>query len=74
MSVIFAHLGNELLFAQAFSNTLNPPAVDISILIHASTFGWALLFCFILNLLSTGIPAWIASRTNIVMALNGRLH
>jgi len=74
MSVIFAHLGNELLFAQAFSNTLNPPAVDVNILIHASTFGWALLFCFILNLLSTGLPAWIASRTNIVTALSGRLH
>ena len=74
MSVIFAHLGNELLFAQAFSQTLNPPTVDASILIHASTFGWALLFCFILNLLSTGIPAWIASRTNIVTALGGRLH
>ena len=74
MSVVFAHLGNELLFAQPFSNTLNPPAVDVNILIHASTFGWALLFCFILNLLSTGLPAWMASRTNIVTALGGRLH
>jgi putative ABC transport system permease protein len=34
----------------------------------------ALLFCFILNLLSTGIPAWVASRIHIVTAMGGRLH
>ena len=73
-SVAFAYLGNTLLFAQEFSQTLSPPAVDTSILLHASTFGWALLFCFILNLLSSGIPAWRASRVGIVNALGGRLH
>ncbi len=35
-----------------------------------STFGWALLFCLILNLLSAGIPAWRASRLNPVEAIN----
>ena len=70
----FAYLGNTLLFAQEFSQTLSPPAVNTSILLHASTFGWALLFCFILNLLSSGIPAWRASRVGIVNALGGRLH
>ena len=74
LSVAFAYLGNTLLFAQEFSQTLSPPAVDTSILLHASTFGWALLFCFILNLLSSGIPAWRASRVGIVNALGGRLH
>jgi len=74
LSVAFAYLGNTLLFAQEFSQTLSPPAVDASILLHASTFGWALLFCFILNLLSSGIPAWRASRVGIVNALGGRLH
>lgn len=54
--------------------TLNPPTVDASILVHASTFGWALLFCFILNLLSSGIPAWRASRMNIVEAIGGKNH
>lgn len=73
-SVAFAYLGNTLLFAQEFSQTLSPPAVNTSILLHASTFGWALLFCFILNLLSSGIPAWRASRVGIVNALGGRLH
>ena len=74
MSFLFAYLGNELIFAQQYSMTLNPPTVDASILVHASTFGWALLFCFILNLLSSGIPAWRASRMNIVEAIGGKNH
>ncbi|MDR1004828.1 MAG: ABC transporter permease [Prevotellaceae bacterium] len=73
MSVLFAYLGNSILFAQAYSQTLSPPVVDASILLHASTFGWALLFCFLLNLLSSGFPAWRASRMGIVNALGGRL-
>lgn len=74
MSIAFAYLGNTFLFAQEYSTTLNAPAVDAGILLQASTFGWALLFCFILNLLSTGIPAWRASRIGIVTSLGGRLH
>ena len=74
MSVAFAYVGDSVFFAQEYSATLNPPTVDASILLHASTFGWALLFCFVLNLLSTGIPAWRASRMNIVEAIGGRLH
>jgi len=30
---------------QKCMQTLSPPAVDAGILLHASTFGWALLFC-----------------------------
>ena len=56
-SIIFAYVGNEILFAQPYSNSYNVPAIDASILLHASTFIYALLFCFILNLLSSGIPA-----------------
>ena len=74
LCVLFAYVGNEIIFAQEFSMTLNPPTVDASILIHLSTFLWALLFCFVLNLLSAGIPAWRASRMNIVEAIGGRLH
>ena len=74
LSVLFAYAGNEVVFAQEFSSTLNPPAVSASILIHVSTFLWALLFCFVLNLLSAGIPAWRASRMNIVESIGGRLH
>ena len=72
ISFLFAFLLGDTLFVQDWTTTLNPPVVDASILIHASTFGWALLFCFVLNLLSTGIPAWRASRMNIVEAINGK--
>ena len=72
ISLLFAFLLGDTLFVQDWTTTLNPPVVDASILIHASTFGWALLFCFVLNLLSTGIPAWRASRMNIVEAINGK--
>ena len=74
MSVAFAYLGSELLFSVGYSSTYVVPRTDMSMLLHASTFGWALLFCFILNLLSTGLPAWMASRINIVTAMRGKLH
>jgi len=70
LSIMFAFLFREALFTPSFADTLNPPQVDMSILIHPSTFLMALLFCFLLNLLSSGLPAWRASRTNVVDALN----
>jgi putative ABC transport system permease protein len=74
MSVAFAHFGSDILFSVGYSSTYVTPKTDLSMLLHASTFGLALLFCFILNLLSTGIPAWVASRIHIVTAMGGRLH
>jgi len=74
MSVIFAFVQSHTIFAQSYSLTLNPPEVSISILLQWSTFLWAFFFCFILNLLSSGIPAWKASRTCIVNALNGQSY
>lgn len=74
LSVVCAYVGNDFLFAQPYSQTLNPPEVDASILLQPDTFLWALFFCFVLNLLSSGIPAWRASRIGIVNALSGRLN
>lgn len=74
LSVVFAYLGESMLFAEGFSKTVNAPLIDSSILLHVSTFGWALFFCFVLNLLSSGIPAWKASRVGIVNALGGKLQ
>lgn len=71
LSVIFAYFCSAFLFSQPFSTTFNPPSVNIGMLVQWSTFFWALLFCFILNLLSSGIPAWKASRTSIVNAISG---
>lgn len=74
MSVVFSFLCNSLLFSEPYSSSFNPPAVDASMLIQPSTFLWALLFCFVLNVLSSGIPSLRASRTDIVKALNGNKH
>ena len=69
LSVVFAYLFIDAIMtptagAQSFTG------LSILDLLRWSTFGWALLFCFVLNLLSAGVPAWRASRTNIVTALN----
>lgn len=74
LSLLFAFLSGDAIFTQHWTTALDPPVINASILLHASTFGWALLFCFVLNLLSSGIPAWRASRMNIVEAFNGRAY
>lgn len=43
--------------------------MDMSILFSPSIYAWALLFCILLNLISSIVPAWKASRTDIVEAL-----
>lgn len=47
ISIVMAYLGTDILFAQPYSATLNAPTVDSSILLHPSTFLYALLFCFV---------------------------
>ena len=72
LSVTCAYCFNASLFTPSFSTYSNPPLINIRILLHFSTFIYALLFCFVLNLLSTGIPALHACRTSIINDLNGR--
>ena len=72
LSIAFAWIAAASLFAVPYSFTMNEATIDFSILMHPSTFGYALLFCFLLNLLSSGIPALRAARTNIVNALTGK--
>lgn len=45
-------------------------AVTGGMIVRLDVFIFALLFCFLLNLLSAGIPAWKISRSNIVNAIN----
>ena len=71
MSVAFAYLFSAELFTRSNSILANEPKIEMSILIHMSTFVWVLLFCFLLNVLSTGIPAWQAARVNVVNAIKG---
>lgn len=72
LSIVFAYLSSSFLFSQPFSSTVNPPSLEIGMLVQPSTFLWALLFCFVLNLISSGIPAFRASRSNIVNSLSNR--
>ena len=69
LSCVFALLFKEMLFTTWSSPD---PMVTVGMLIQPSTFLWALAFCFVLNLLSSGIPAWRASRVNVVTALTGK--
>lgn len=72
LSVVFAYFMQNFIFLFDMAAVEIPQAkISFTSLIHMSTFMWALLFCFILNLLSTGIPAWRASRANIVEAIAG---
>lgn len=71
LSVVFALISQDFLFDITTSGTVDAVSVDVSSLMHWSTFFYALLFCFILNLLSSGIPAYRASRLNIVNAISG---
>ena len=45
-------------------------AMCVDLLFDPAVFLLAFLFCFLLNLLSAGIPAWRVTRTNIVNAIN----
>ncbi len=69
LSVAFALLLAPSLFNQSMSATSTPTTASLPMLLHWSTLGMALLFCFILNLLCTGVPAWRASRASIVNSL-----
>lgn len=72
--ILFAYFGSDIVFAKSWMDDGGRPTVDLSVLINPTVFLLAFIFCFILNLMSSIIPAWQASRTNIVNAINGRLR
>lgn len=69
----------SVLFAWFYCNVKTPSygivssvsTVSLPMLLNWTTLLYALAFCFVLNLLSSGIPAWRASRINPVEALSG---
>ncbi len=71
LSVIFAYYGAEYIFA-AQSSTGNINVMSPTMVISWKTFSLAMLFCLVLNVFSVSLPAWQASRTNIVNALSGK--
>lgn len=74
LCVIFGYFFSTTFFDEAFTNHLGKPAVSLKVLLNPVIFLFTLLFCFILNLFSSSIPAWRASRTNIVNAIGGVNH
>lgn len=71
LSLLAAFGFGNVLFAMNYNYSLSPVSVNPSMLLQWSTFGWALLFCFILNLLSAGLPAIQMSRIGLVNSLRG---
>lgn len=73
LSVIFALVWGGGIFMPGYgSASLGSTGLSLGVLFHWSTFGWAILFCFLLNLLSAGLPSLQASRVNIVNAISGK--
>lgn len=71
--VIFALTCGSTMFTPGYgSATIESTGLTLGVLFHWSTFGWAMLFCFLLNLLSAGLPSLQASRINIVNAISGK--
>lgn len=62
---------NDMLFANSTTSLMGGnTAVTAAMLIDPVIFFGAFVFCLILNVLSSGVPAWRASGLNIVTALN----
>ncbi len=67
MSIAFIFLGGKNVLAGGADVT----GLSLGMVFNVSVFGTALLFCFLMNLISAILPSWQASRTNIVNALSG---
>ena len=73
--LIISYCWGGTLFADSRLMYLNTaPVIEWKMLFKFSTFIYALLFCLALNLLSSGWPAWRASRMSIINALSGKLN
>lgn len=74
LSMIFVVMFMDLIYDPGKWKSYSiPVTMDLAVLFDWGTFAWALVFCFLLNLLSSGIPALRASRVNPVTAINGNL-
>ena len=75
MCLTFATVWGSSLFAESSMIAISAtPQVEWQMLFKVSTFIYALLFSLVLNLLSSGLPAWKASKIPIVNALTGKTH
>lgn len=72
LAFVFSWLFTSLFYDPFYSwqSYSQEVSVNAAMLLRWSTFGWTILFCFILNLLSAGIPAWRAASVSPVDAIN----
>ncbi len=73
-SIIFVWLASNMIFSMSGEleqslETVNARP-DLGMLFRWGNFLWALLFCFILNVLSATLPAWRASKVEPAEALS----
>lgn len=71
LCVAFIVLFSNLFLSYGW-NVTERATPSIEMLLNFKTFGMALLMCLILNLLSTGMPSWNASRVNPAEAISGK--
>ena len=75
IGVAFSFIFGAMLFDSIYSVSQwaqfkMPSLLNSDVLFDWTTFAYALLFCFLLNLVSTGVPAWRASRVAPTDAIN----
>ena len=67
LSIAFIFLGGKTVLAGGAIVT----GLTLGMVFNVKVFLTALLFCFLMNLISATFPSWQAARTNIVNALSG---
>ncbi len=67
LSIVFIFLGGKSVLAGGADVT----GLSLGMVLNFRVFGIAILFCFLMNLISATVPSWHASRTNIVNSLTG---
>lgn len=70
MCFIICGCASEFIFQEgSFFGITHEITFDASVLFSPEIYGWAILFCLVLNILSSVVPAWRACRANIVESL-----
>lgn len=79
LGLLLSYAATYLLNGFLFGNSTNAylsgeTSLTAGALLSPWIFMATFIFCLLMNLLSAGIPAWRASRMNIVEAINGKVH
>lgn len=70
LCLFFGYFFSDMIFSDL--NVMRQADLSLRLLFDWKLYASALLFCFVLNLFSAGIPAWRASRISPVDAINSK--